>query len=102
MQQLTKFGLPLRAFITAGNRYDGSFLPKLIEDLNADYVLADADYYSKWNIEAIKDVGAAPVIADNPRKEKRCKIKPNMLLRKKRYVVEQFNGYMEANVLGEC
>ncbi len=35
-------GLPLKALVTPGNCYDSPFLPKLIEDLEADYVLADA------------------------------------------------------------
>ncbi len=44
-----------------------------------------------------------PVIADNPRKKgKRCKIEPSELLRKQRYVVEQFNGHVKENVLGNC
>ena len=100
---VNQLGLPLRVLVTPGNKYDGPFLPKLIKDLEADYVLADAGYCSKRNIAAIKDIGAVPVIADNPRKKgKGCKIKPNMLLRKRRYVVEQFNGHMKDNVLGEC
>ena len=40
-------GLPLRAIVTAGNRFDGPFLPKLIEDLEADYVLADVSLLFK-------------------------------------------------------
>src|ERR1035437_10341571 len=39
---VNQLGLPLRAVVTSGNRYDSPFLPKLIEDLEADYVLADA------------------------------------------------------------
>ncbi|MCW3995238.1 MAG: transposase [Candidatus Bathyarchaeota archaeon] len=100
---VNQLGLPLRALVTPGNCYDGPFLPKLIEDLEADYVLADAGYCSKRNFEAIKDMGAVPGIADNPRKKgKNRKIKPGELLRKKRYVVEQFNGHIKANVLDEC
>jgi hypothetical protein len=100
---VNQLGLPLRALITPGNKYDGPYLPKLIEDLEADYVLADAGYCSKRNIEAVKDIGAVPVIADNPRKRGiGRKIKTSLLLRKKRYVVEQFNGHVKANVLGEC
>jgi hypothetical protein len=100
---VNQLGLPLRAFVTPGNRYDGPFLPKLIEDLEADYVLADAGYCSKRNIEAVKEIGAVPFIADNPRKKgKARKIRPSELLKKKRYVVEQFNGHLKANVLGEC
>ena len=100
---VNQLGLPLRALITPGNCYDGPFLPKLIEDLEADYVLADAGYCSKRNIKAIIDMGATPVIADNPRKKgKRRKIMPSELLRKQRYVVEQFNGHLKANILDEC
>jgi hypothetical protein len=100
---VNQLGLPLRALITPGNKYDGPFLPELIEDLEADYVLADAGYCSKKNILAVQDIGAVPVIADNPRKKGiGRKIKASLLLRKKRYVVEQFNGHVKANVLGEC
>jgi transposase len=100
---VNQLGLPLRALVTPGNCYDGPFLPKLIEDLEADYVLADAGYCSKSNFNAVRNMGAVPVIADNPRKKgKRCKIEPSELLRKQRYVVEQFNGHVKGNVLGEC
>ena len=96
-------GLPLRALVTPGNCYDSPFLPKLIEDLEADFVLADAGYCSKQNIKAVRAIGAVPVIADNPRKKgKNGKIEPSELLRKKRYVVEQFNGHVKGNILGEC
>ena len=100
---VNQLGLPLRALVTPGNKYDSPFLPKLIEDLEADYVLADAGYNSKRNIKAVKDIGAVPVIADNPRKKgKSHKIEPSELLREKRYVIEQFNGHVKANVLDEC
>ncbi len=100
---VNQLGLPLRALVTPTNRYDGSFLPLLIWDLKADYVLADAGYCSKRNINAVRDMGAVPVIADNPRKNgKSCKIESGMLLRKKRYVLKQFNGHIKDNVLDEC
>jgi transposase len=100
---VNQLGLPLRALITPGNKYDSPFLPKLIEDLEADYVLADAGYCSKQNIKAVRDIGAVPVIADNPRKKgKSRKIKASELLKKKRYVVEQFNGHVKNNVLDKC
>jgi len=71
--------------------------------LEADYVLADAGYCSKQNIKAVREMGAVPVIADNPRKKgKSRKIEPNELLRKKRYVIEQFNGHVKDNVLDRC
>jgi transposase len=96
-------GLPLRAIVTPGNKYDGPYLPRLIEDLEADYVLADAAYSSKTNYKAVKAIDAVPVIADNPRKKgKSCKIESSWLLKAKRYVIEQFNGHVKDNVLGEC
>jgi transposase len=72
---VNQLGLPLRALITPGNCYDGPFLPKLIEDLEAAYVLADAAYCSKANFKAVRDIGAVPVIADNlARKGKAAKL----------------------------
>lgn len=100
---VNQLGLPLRALVTPGNRYDGPFLPKLIEDLEADYVLADAAYSSRTNFKAVIAINAKPVIADNPRRKgKSCKIESDRLLRTKRYVIEQFNGLIKDNVLNEC
>jgi len=99
---VNQLGLPLRAMVTPGNRYDSLFLPGLIEDLEADYVLADAGYDSKTNKRAVKAIDAEPVIASNPRRGKRKKIKHAKLLKTKRYVVEQFNGHIKANILKEC
>jgi transposase len=99
---VNQLGLPLRAVVTPGNRYDSPFLPGFIEDLEADYVLADAGYDSKTNDRAVKAINAAPVIASNPRWGKRKKIKQSRLLKTKRYVVEQFNGHLKANVLRNC
>jgi len=100
---VNQLGLPLRALVTPGNRYDGPFLPKLIEDLEADYVLADAAYCSKINFRAVTAINAKPVIADNPRKKgKSRKAESHVLLKTKRYVVEQFNGLIKDNVLDEC
>jgi hypothetical protein len=99
---VNQLGLPLRAMVTPGNRYDSPFLPKLIEDLEADYVLADAAYYSKKNFRAVEAIDAEPVIACNPRRGKRKKVKHGKLLKTKRYVIEQFNGHVKDNVLDEC
>jgi hypothetical protein len=60
---VNQLGLPLKAIVTPGNRYDSPFLPGLIEDLEADYVLADAGYDSKTNNGAVKAIDAEPVIA---------------------------------------
>jgi transposase len=99
---VNQLGLPLKALVTPGNRYDSPFLPRLIEDLEANYVLADAGYDSKTNQRAVKAIDAKPVIASNPRRGKRKKIKYAVLLKMKRYVVEQFNGHLKENVLKEC
>jgi hypothetical protein len=100
---VNQLGLPLRALETSENRSDGPFLPKLVEDLEADYVLADGAYCSKANFEAVKAINAIPVIADNPRKKgKRCKIEMDALLKTKLYVIEQFNGRIKCEVLDEC
>lgn len=99
---VNQLGLPLKAVVTPGNRYDSPLLPGLLEDLEADYVLADAGYDSKRNIQAVKAMGAEPVIASNPRRGKRKRIKHGDLLKTKRFVVEQFNGHIKANVLKEC
>jgi transposase len=100
---VNQHGLPLRALVTPGNRFDGPYLPKLIEDLEADYVLADGAYNSKVNFQAVKDINAKPVIADNPRKKgKGCKVESCELLRTMRYVVEQFNELIKDDVLDGC
>jgi hypothetical protein len=99
---VNQLGLPLRALVTPGNRYDGPFLPKLIEDLEAEYVLADAAYYSKKNALAVAAIDAEPVIACNPRRGKRRKVKHSRLLKSERYVIEQFNGHVKDNVLDGC
>lgn len=100
---VNQLGLPLKALVTPGNCYDSPFLPRLIEDLEARYVLADAGYDSKRNVEAVKAMGAEPVIARNPRKQGRhgSPVQPK-LLRENRYLVEQFNGHVKENVLRGC
>jgi hypothetical protein len=100
---VNQLGLPLRALVTAGNRFDGPFLPKLIEDLETEYVLADGAYCSKKNFKAVEEINAKPVIADNPRKKgKGRKTESDVLLKTKRYVVEQFNGLIKDDVLDGC
>lgn len=99
---VNQLGLPLRAVVTPGNRHDSPLFPSLIQDLEADFVLADAGYDSKRNIRAVKAMGAEPVIASNPRRGRRRRIRHGGLLRAKRYVVEQFNGHVKDNVLKHC
>jgi len=101
---VNQLGLPLKATITSGNRHDSPLLPVLLEDLEADYVLADAGYDSKNNMRLVKAMGAIPVIAPNPRRGKRKRLKREdaELLRAYRYLVEQFNGHIKDNVLRSC
>ena len=70
---VNQLGLPLKATVTPANRHDSPILPSLLEDLEAEYVLADAGYDSRSNREAVKAIGAEPVIAPNPRRGKRKK-----------------------------
>jgi transposase len=77
---VNQLGLPLRAIVTRGNRYDLPFLPKIIEDLE-DYVLAYAgSKNSKIRRNAVRFIGAEPVIAPNPRRGKRKKVRHVTLL----------------------
>jgi transposase len=99
---VNQLGLPMKAVVTPGNRYDSPLLPLLLEDLEAQYVLADAGYDSKRNIKAVEAMGAEPVIASNPRRGKCRKINHGELLKAKRYLVEQFNGHVKDNVLKQC
>ena len=66
-------------------------------------MLADGAYNSKNNFKAVRSINAVPVIADNPRRKgKSCKVDADVLLKTKRYVIEQFNGLIKDNVLDEC
>ena len=100
---VNQLGLPLKAIVTPGNRFDSPFLPKLIEDLEAQYVLADAGYHSLQNIKAAKDMGAKPIIAVNPRRKgKEGKVSNAEFFRGRRYPAEQFNSHSKHNVLRGC
>ena len=100
---VNQLGLPLKALVTPGNCFDSPFLPKLIEDLEAEYVLADAGYHSLKNIQAVKDMGAQPIIAVNPRRKgKGGKVSNAEFFRGKRYPVEQFNSHAKHNLLKGC
>jgi len=98
---VNQLGLPLKGEVTPGNRYDSPLLPSLVEDLEAEYVVADAAYDSAANRRAVRAIGAKPVIAQNPRRGLRRKPKHRKLLNK-RYLVEQFNGLVKSHVLKGC
>ena len=100
---VNQLGLPLKAIVTPGNRFDSIFLPELIEDLEAQYVLADAGYHSLKNLAAVKAMGAVPLIAVNPRRKgKEGKMSNSMFFGGRRYPVEQLNGHCKSNVLRSC
>ncbi len=100
---VNQLGLPLRAKVTPNNCFDSPILPKLIEDLEADYVLADAGYHSLKNLQAVRDMGAVPIIAVNPRRQgKERKLSNAVFFGGKRWPVEQLNGHCKANVLRGC
>jgi len=85
------------------DRHDSSLLQSLLDDLEAEYVLADAGYDSESYLKAVKAMGAEPVIAPNPRRGgKRRRLKRGELLKAKRYLVEQFNGLIKNHVLKGC
>jgi hypothetical protein len=100
---VNQLGLPLKAIVSPGNRFDSIFLPELIEDLEAKFVLADAGYHSLKNIKAVEAMGAVPIIAVNPRqKGKQNKVSNADFFRGRRYPVEQFNSHIKHNVLRDC
>lgn len=100
---VNQLGLPLKGIVTSGNRFDSIFLPQLIEDLEAPYVLADAGYHSLENIKAVEAVGGVPIIAVNPRRKgKEGKISNAEFFKGMRYPVEQFNSHAKHNVLKGC
>jgi len=100
---VNQLGLPLKAIVSTGNRFDSIFLPKLIEDLEAEYVLADAGYDSLKNNKAVRAIGAVPIIAVNPRRKgKDSKVSNAVFFGGKRYPVEQFNCHIKHNILRGC
>lgn len=100
---VNQLGLPLKAIVTPANRFDSIFLPHLIEDLEAQYVLADAGYHSLENIKAVKAMGAVPIIAVNPRRKgKEGKVSNAEFFGGKRFPVEQFNSHAKHNLLRGC
>jgi IS5 family transposase len=100
---VNQLGLPLKAIISPGNRFDSKFLPKLIQDLEEQFVLADAGYHSLENIEAVKAIGAVPIIAVNPRRKgKKGKVSNAVFFGGRRYPVEQFNSHVKYNLLRDC
>jgi transposase len=94
-------GLPVKALVTPGNRYDSPFLPTLIQGLTPERVVADAGYDSKENREAVKKAGATAVIARNPRRKGKSKLR-RCFSRGRQYLVEQFNSLIKDQILEGC
>ncbi len=91
-------GLPLKAILTTGNKHDSPFLPELL--VSGKLALADAGYDSEANRKACREKGAKPVIAKNRRNTKKRRWTPK-ILKKKRYIVEQFNSIIK-NSMDKC
>lgn len=91
-------GLPLKAILTTGNKHDSPFLPKLL--VTCLMVLTDASYDSESNRKACRAIGAKPIIAKNRRRSKKRRWTPK-ILKKKRYLVEQFNAIIK-NSMNKC
>ena len=99
---VNQIGAALRAKITKGNEHDSPHFPDLI--VESKYILGDKGYDAKSNRDAARAIGAVPVIAINPRNTKHKKprkCKHERLLKKKRYIVEQFNALLK-EVLSNC
>ena len=95
-----QLGLPRKAVVTPGNRYDSPFLPELIHGLKPKDVIGDAAYDAEGNRKACREIGARPHIATNPRKSGKRRYTPP-LCKRKRCIVEQFNSRFK-EMLGEC
>ncbi len=85
-------GLPLKAILTTGNKHDSPFLPELL--VPCELALADAGYDSETNRKACRKIKAKPIIAKNRRRSRKRHWTPE-ILKKKRYIVEQFNSIIK-------
>ncbi len=93
---INQLKIPLRAIFTTGNRHDSPMLPYLL--VTCLYLLGDAAYDSKSNRKKVRDMDSVPVIDRNPRNTGK-KYKRPWLLKKFRYLVEQFNSLLKNEAL---
>lgn len=93
---INQLRIPLRAVFTAGNRHDSPMLPYLL--VACLYLLGDAGYDSKKNRGKVRGMGGIPLIDRNPRNTGKRYKRP-WLLKKLRYLVEQFNSLLKNEVL---
>ena len=95
---VNQLGLPLKAILTTGNKHDSPFFPELL--VACLMALADAAYDSETNRKACREIKAKPVIAKNRRRSRKRRWTPK-ILKKKRYLVEQFNSIIK-NSMDKC
>jgi IS5 family transposase len=96
---VNQLGVPKRAEVTTGNRHDSPLFPDLIRGCRCQLVLGDAGYDCEENRRIAEKQGMKPVIARNPRRSDK-KYKTPELLKKKRYIVEQFNSLLKELLSG--
>jgi transposase len=80
------FGRPVRMFVTAGTVADCTFGEKLIEGMDADYLLADKAYDTDAIIEAAKNLGMEVVIP--PKKNRKIQRYYDREIYKLRHLIE--------------
>ncbi len=80
-------GNPVRLLLTAGQASEYGQASALIEDIEADYILADKGYDSDQFIEALEETGATAVIP--PRKNRKEQREYDQELYKERNLVER-------------
>lgn len=78
--------MPVRMFLSAGTVHDIKYGEKLIEGIDAEYLLADRGYYSNKLIEAANKNGIIAVIP--PKKDRKKQRKYDECLYKLRHLVE--------------
>ena len=79
-------GAPVRAIVTSGPQADCSEAHKLIEGIDADYLLADRGYDANAIIEAAKAAGMEPVIP--PKRNRRFQRAYDRDIYRERHLVE--------------
>ena len=84
--------IPVRAVFTTGNKHDSPMLPYLL--VMCIFLLGDAGYDSKENRRKVREAGGIPVIDRNPRNTRKRYKRP-WLLKRFRYLVEQFNSLLK-------
>jgi len=89
---INQLKIPVRAVFTTGNKHDSPMLPYLL--VMCIFLLGDAGYDSKENQRKVREAGGIPVIDRNPRNTGK-RYKRSWLLKRFRYLVEQFNSLLK-------